>query len=201
MNPRKFAHHSGGISIALLFLALVTAPGSWSQVITGTILGTVTDESGAVLSDATVTVTNVATGFTREVVTSSTGDYEIAFLPVGNYTVRVEHPGFKAEERTPVNLAIGTKQRSDFILGVGDVKQEVVVQGEPPVVNSESSEMGQVISNRVVTQLPLNGRQFVQLALLTPGTSEEVKGTLSSPLALSGFSFQANGTRYEDNVF
>lgn len=201
MASQTFAHKSHQISILFLLLVLISSSGLWAQVITGTILGTVTDASGAVLSGATITAINVATGFSRVVTTGSAGDYEISFLPRGDYTVRVEHPGFKREERAHVNVAIGTKQRADFRVGVGDVKQEIVVQAEAPVVNSQSSEMGQVISNEGVTQLPLNGGQFVQLALLTPGTSEEVKGTLSSPLALSGFSFQADGARYEWNVY
>src|SRR5215469_12854716 len=198
MTSQIFAGRSRRL---LFFFLLSTTCGLWAQVITGTILGTITDQSGAVLSGATVTATNIATGSTRSTVTGSAGDYEIDFLPVGDYSVRVEQAGFKTEERPRVTVGVGTKQRADFALGIGDVKQQVVVQGAAPVVNSESSEMGQVVTNVGVTQLPLNGRQFVQLALLTPATSEEVKGTLSSPLALSGFSFQAGGARYEWNVY
>jgi outer membrane receptor protein involved in Fe transport len=203
MTSPKLGRVSGRMSILFMLLVLLlwTALGAWSQVITGTILGTITDLSGAVVVGATVTATNINTGLSRSVATGDEGDYTIPLLSLGDYKVQVEHAGFKKEERIDIHLPIGEKRRVDFALAVGNVKEEVLVRSEPPLVNSESAETGDAISNRGVTQLPLNGRQFVQLALLTPGVAEEIKGTVSSPLALSGFSFQANGTRYDSNMF
>src|SRR5438067_10661191 len=86
-------------------------------------------------------------------------------------------------------------------LRVGSVSEKIEVQGNAPLLDTDTAESGEVIENQRVTQLPLNGRQFIQLALLTAGVVPEVKGTLSSPLALSGQSANANGTRFEDNVF
>ncbi|MGH6630204.1 MAG: carboxypeptidase regulatory-like domain-containing protein, partial [Burkholderiales bacterium] len=170
-------------------------------MITGTILGKVTDPSGAVVPGAKITAVNVNTGLTRSVLSGDSGDYVITLLPVGEYRVRVEKEGFRSQEHARLQLTIDSKVRVDYPLAIGDLAQEVQVTGEPPLINTESSAMGQVIGNRAVQELPLNGRQFVQLALLTPAVAPEVKGTLSSPLALSGFSFSANGTRYDSNMF
>jgi outer membrane receptor protein involved in Fe transport len=200
-NPSCFSFRISTISLLIVLFALNVCEPTAAQVINGTILGRLTDQSGAVVSGAAVTALSTDTGLTRRTVSSPQGDYVIPLLPVGTYRVRVEKAGFKAQEQTNLVLAIDSKLRADFVLGVGDVQQEVSVTSEAPLVNSESSSMDQVIGNRSVTQLPLNGRQFIQLALLTPAVATEIKGTLSSPLALSGFSFNANGTRYDRNIF
>src|SRR6266436_61480 len=185
-------------SLLLVFLFDVSSHG---QVTTGTLLGTVQDPSGAAIHGAKVTARNLQTGLTRLVLSDEDGGYAINLLPVGNYSIRVESAGFKSEERSAVVLQINSKARVDFVLQVGNVSEQVVVTGSQPVLDTDTAETGQVIENTRVTQLPLNGRQFIQLTLLTPGVVPEVKGTLSSPLALSGLSVNANGARYEDNVF
>ncbi len=172
-----------------------------SQVTSSTVLGTVQDQSAAPIASANVTATNLRTGLSRSVVSDEDGDYIINLLPVGDYSIRVERSGFKIGERSPVVLQINGKARVDFVLQVGNVNEKVVVSSSQPVLDTDTSESGQIIESTRVTQLPLNGRQFIQLTLLTPGVVPEVKGTLSSPLGLSGFSVNANGARYEDNVF
>lgn len=204
----EFAHVSRCLSrfsflAVAAFLALTTAfgsPGS-GQVISGTILGTVTDQSGGAVANAKVTATNVKTGLTRTVSSEEQGDYLIPLLPLGQYKIAVVAAGFGLQESTDLSLAINDRLRVDFNLALSGRTEKVVVQSEEPVVNTQSPEMGQLIGNLAVTQLPLNGRQFIQLALLTPAVANEIQGTLSSPLALSGFSFNANGTRYEDNSY
>jgi outer membrane receptor protein involved in Fe transport len=171
------------------------------QVTTGTLLGTVRDSASASVQGASVTVTNLQTGASRSVSSGSEGEYIINLLPVGSYSVRVEHAGFQTEERPSVELQINSRVRLDFGLQVGSVSEKVDVQGIAPLLDTDTAESGEVIENRRVTELPLNGRQFIQLALLTAGVVPEVKGTLSSTLALSGQSANANGTRFEDNVF
>ncbi|HXN21931.1 MAG TPA: TonB-dependent receptor [Candidatus Dormibacteraeota bacterium] len=190
--------HTSAPALALLVAFAIPVA---SQVINGTILGAISDPSGKAVPNAKVTATNTDTGLTRTAVSGDQGEYLIPLLPPGQYKVRVEADGFKPQESTELTLAIDAKQRVDFNLTMGGVREEMVVNSTAPLVNTESSDMGQVIGNRAITQLPLNGRQFIQLALLTPAVAEEVKGTLSSPLALSGFSFNANGTRYEDNSY
>jgi len=188
--------------IALILLsALILPTVARSQVTTATVLGSVQDKSGAAVRGATVTARNLQTGLTRSALSGDSGDYTINLLPVGDYSIQVEFTGFKTDERTPVTLEINSRARVDFILQLGDRSEKVEVTGAQPVLDTDTSETGQVIENERVTQLLLNGRQFVQLTLLTPGVVPEVKGTLSSPLALSGASVNANGARYEDNVY
>lgn len=182
----------------LLFLFSVSSHG---QVTTGTLLGTVQDPSGAAINGAKVTARNLQTGLTRLVLSGEDGGYAINLLPVGDYSIRVESAGFKSEERSSVTLLINSRARVDFTLQVGNVSEKVEVTGSQPVLDTDTAETGQVIENTRVNQLPLNGRQFVQLTLLTPGVVPEVKGTLSSPLALSGLSVNANGARYESNAY
>ena len=185
----------------VLMLYTAFGPPASGQVISGTILGTVTDQSGGAVANATVTATNLKTGLTRTVTTEEQGDYLIPLLPLGQYKIAV------------VALALGSGKAAIYLwLSVRGCELTLIwlLAAEPkrsrfnqqnPVLNTQSPEMGQLIGNLAVTQLPLNGRQFIQLALLTPAVSNEVQGTLSSPLALSGFSFNANGTRYEDNSY
>jgi outer membrane receptor protein involved in Fe transport len=184
--------------LVFLFFSLVCI--SHAQVTTGTLLGTIRDNSGAAIRGATVTVTNQHTGLSRVTVSGDDGTYATNLLPVGDYSISAEFAGFQREERT-VTLDIGSQVRVDFALRVGTVSQKIEVTAASSVLDTQTAESGAVIGNTRVTQLPLNGRQFIQLTLLTPGVVPEVKGTLSSPLALSGLSVNANGTRFEDNVF
>lgn len=172
-----------------------------AQVTTGTFLGTVHDNTSAAVAGASITVTNLQTGVARSVLSGDDGEYVINLLPVGNYSVRVEHTGFKTDEHASIELQINGHVRLDFVLRVGSVSEKIEVKGSAPLLDTDTAESGEVIENQRVTQLPLNGRQFIQLALLTAGVVPEVKGTLSSPLALSGQSANANGARFEDNVF
>src|SRR5215470_7013643 len=187
--------------LLLVGLICVTSFTLKAQVTTGTFLGTVYDATNAAVPGASITATNLQTGVSRSVVSAVTGEYLINLLPVGNYSLRVEHAGFKTEQRSSVEIQINSRVRLDFVLQVGSVSEEIKVAGSTPLLDTDTAESGEVIENQRVTQLPLNGRQFVQLALLTAGVVPEVKGTLSSPLALSGQSANANGTRFEDNVF
>ena len=189
--------------VRVILLTVICASSCFlkAQVTTGTFLGTVYDSTKAAVPGASITVTNLQTGVARSALSTSTGEYVINLLPVGNYSLRVEHAGFKTEERSSVEIQINSRVRLDFVLQVGAISEEVKVAGSAPLLDTDTAESGEVIENQRVTQLPLNGRQFIQLALLTAGVVPEVKGTLSSPLALSGQSANANGTRYEDNVF
>ena len=198
--PRSPRSQSSKITLVLLMVFALPYI-CRSQVTSSTVLGTVQDQSAAPIAGANVTATNLRTGLSRSVVSDEDGDYIINLLPVGDYSIRVERSGFKIGERSPVVLLINGKARVDFVLQVGNVNEKVVVSSSQPVLDTDTSESGQVIESTRVTQLPLNGRQFIQLTLLTPGVVPEVKGTLSSPLGLSGFSVNANGARYEDNVF
>jgi hypothetical protein len=173
------------LSRLVVFLALSIA--AWAQS-TATIVGRVTDSSGATIQDATVVARNDSTGLERTTVTSDSGDLEIPFLPVsGSYTLTVRKEGFQLQELKGIVLQVDQRARMDVALRVGNLSEKITVEDLAPIVNTESGAIGQVISNKRIVDLPLNGRNFVQLAALLPsaiiGTSGTVGGTM---VAVSG---------------
>lgn len=143
-----------------------------AQVETGKIVGTVKDSSGAVLADAVVTVTETHTNLVKRTTTNTDGDYVVTELKSGNYVVSVEHQGFKKAKQTEFKLDVNQVVRVDFTLTVGTVTEEVVITAAEPLVESETSSIGQVIEQARVNDLPLDGRDFVQLAYLSPGVNQ-----------------------------
>ena len=184
--------------IHLLSIVLVLSATGYSQTVRGTILGTVTDASGAVVRGAKVTALQTSTGLTRAEVTNGEGEYSIPQLPVGPYTVTVEQPGFKKTERTGVELRVDDKLRIDIALALGQVTETVAVEATAPVINTDSATVGNVVDNKKVTELPLNGRNFLQLNLLVPGVNQGVKGSQNQT---QGGSVSANGAREQANNF
>lgn len=154
---------------SLLLLAFAAAAAAQSNK--AEITGSVTDQNGAAVKDAAVKITNPATGYTREVKTSDDGAYSAPALDIGLYNVEVSAPGFKTERRDAVKLNVGDKLGLDVVLQPGQVTDVVTVTGEAPLVQTESSDRGSVISGREVTELPLAGRNFTRLATLTPGVA------------------------------
>src|SRR5439155_98776 len=135
-----------------------------------TIQGRVYDTTGAAIPQANVTVTNAATGLTRSVIAGSTGDYQIAALPVGDYTVTAEKSGFQKQAKK-AHLDIGASGTVDFNLAVGQVSQEVTVQDVGEVAEPTRTMVSSVIDERKIQELPVNGRQFIDFALLAPGVT------------------------------
>ncbi|HZU42396.1 MAG TPA: carboxypeptidase regulatory-like domain-containing protein [Terriglobales bacterium] len=137
---------------------------------TATLQGTVRDTSGAVLPKASVTATNNATGLTRSTVTSDSGTYQFVQLPVGDYTIAAEQKGFR-KGIIKVHLDIGAAAVADFQLPVGEITQEVEVKSEADVVETTKTTLSSVIAEREIQTLPVNGRQFIDFALLAPGVT------------------------------
>ncbi len=180
------------ISVLVGFSALLCA-----QVDTGTIVGTVKDASGAVLPDASVTLTAIGTGIKTNVRTGPTGNYVATPLKIGEYSISVEAAGFKTETRKNIVLQVQDRLRVDFDLQVGDRADQVVVEDVPPALQTETSSLGDVITSGQVTNLPLNGRDYTQLAVLTAGVSRTDLGDNGN----NGGSFASNGTRATLNNF
>jgi hypothetical protein len=178
--------------------ASVLASVAQGQSVRGTILGTVTDTTGAVIHGAKVTASHVATGLSRTEVTNDAGEYSILQLPVGQYTVTVEQTGFKKTERTGVELRVDDKLRIDVSLAVGQLTETVAVEASAPVISTDSSTVGNVVDNKKVTELPLNGRNPLQLTLLVPGANQGVKGSQNQT---QGGSISVNGAREQANNF
>jgi outer membrane receptor protein involved in Fe transport len=187
-------------------LALVSMPAvARAQVDTGSILGTVHDPSRAPVDGATLTITETKTNAVTSVKTNSSGDYIATPLRIGTYSVSVVAPGFKKETRSGVVLRVQDRLRIDFKLEVGGVEEAVVVSGEAPLVQADTSSMGEVIESRQIESLPLNGRNYLDLATLTVGVTRTDAGTNGNVggLGSTGLpsSFVANGTRGTLNNF
>src|SRR5262245_5993027 len=140
----------------------------------GEITGTVTDSSGAVVSGVAVTISNTATNQVRHVTTNETGNYTMPFLVPGVYNVPVEASGFKSSTRRNIDLQVGAVQRIDFTLQVGEMSESVEVAGAAPLLATENTAVGTVIENRRVVELPLNGRNYLQLVKLSTNVTGEM---------------------------
>jgi Carboxypeptidase regulatory-like domain len=136
-----------------------------------TLSGTVTDPSGAIVPEVTVTVTNASTGVVSTTITNTTGFYRIAGLIPGEYTLTTEKAGFKKTIRPNIILEVAQSATVDLSLQLGQVNQEVTVSGTPPLLTTTNASIGQVIGRQQMTQLPLNDRNYLNLALLSPGTA------------------------------
>ncbi|MCB1021413.1 MAG: TonB-dependent receptor, partial [Acidobacteria bacterium] len=190
---------------ACLILALAFPAISTPQAITAKVVGAVQDPSGAAVPGASVTVRNTGTNLTRTSETNETGSYEFSFLPLGQYTLTVEAPGFQKAEVNPFTLQVDQVARIDVTMTIGEVSEVVNVEADAAVLQTEDSTVGTVIDGQKVVALPLNGRSFVQLALLTPGvnpgtpgsiTVRRQRGSLGQAVGMS-----ANGARDTQNRF
>ncbi len=161
--------HQLSLALSLLLLLGTWAIPTRAQLSSGTILGTVTDASGAVLPGATVKIVNPATNLTREVATNEDGNFRVDQLPVGVYQVEIEKQGFKKEIRANVKVDIDQRARVDAALSAGAVTEVVNINAEASLIQRDDSTLGQVIEERKIVRLPLNGRNFSQLAYLVPG--------------------------------
>jgi Carboxypeptidase regulatory-like domain/TonB-dependent Receptor Plug Domain/TonB dependent receptor len=158
-------------SVRVFVLLVIGFPYAQAQVTTGTILGTVRDESGAAIPGTLVTVTNERTGATRSFVTDERGDYAFPALSPSSYTVRAKLTGFKAFEVQGKTLPVGQEVRVDIALQVGEVTEQVTVFAEAPLIETETSALTHVVDQKKILELPLNGRNFLELAALSAGSS------------------------------
>ena len=185
------------VSLAVLLLT-AGGPAAFAQSFTGQIVGSVADQTGAVLPGVTITATNVDTNATREILTNETGNYTISALPAGNYRVEAQFPGFATQVRTGVVLQVNQIARLNFEMAVGDVAQTIDVIGTAPLVETDSASLGQVIDRDKIDDLPLNGRSFLQLNFLAPGVSPLAQGENT---ASRGGNAHINGGRLWGNNF
>src|SRR3989441_8445857 len=156
------------VRLAVLLVVFLAASSLSAQVVTVTIQGRVYDTTGAAIPQANVSVTNPATGFSRSATASATGDYQISALPVGDYTVTAEKSGFQKQAKR-VHFDIGASGNVDFNLAVGQIAQEVTVQDVGEVAEPTRTMVSSVIDEQKIENLPVNGRQFIDFALLAPG--------------------------------
>ena len=184
----------------ILIFVLVAALSLSAQTFRGTILGTVTDPSGAVISGAKVTVKNVGTGLERTAQTSADGSYSIPELPIGIYTVSVVQTGFQTFVATGVTVDVATERRVDAALKAGQVSSVVEVAGDLlPQVETTSAELGGTLTADTIESLPVNGRDYQKLIYLNPGVAGSPDQISDSPGSYGTFSM--NGSRGRSNNF
>jgi hypothetical protein len=172
------------------------------QIVSGSIVGNVRDTSQAVVAGATVTVTNNATNQTRSTLTSDSGDYVVASLPPGRYQISVMHPGFKQASVADLELRIDQAARANLILELGQVSESVLVQANAVLLQTENPTLGQVIEEKPIVDLPLNGRNFIQLATLSAGVAPATaRSSESSRLGRTQVTAHVAGARGSFNSF
>ena len=160
------------VLLLLIVTMLMMPSSSWGQEATGRIVGTVSDPTGAVVPGVQITVTNTATGISRDTRTNPDGYYQVLSLPIGNYKVTAEHEGFRKVVSDQYKLLINQVLRLDIALRLGTTAETVDVGAEAAAVETVNSTLGQSVTGRVLTNMPLNGRDMLDLALLQPGVTE-----------------------------
>jgi hypothetical protein len=198
------------MAISIATIAAISLIGSrcYAQIATAELSGTVQDSTGAVLADARVTAKNTATNVAHGTVSETSGNYVLTDLPPGDYTISVEARGFKTLMQTGVSLQINQQAHVNLTLQVGGTVETVQVTSHPPLLESESSSVGTVVNQQMVNQLPLNGRNFVQLATLSPGVNgvgQSASGTIMGGTRPDdrrpASELFSNGNREGDNDF
>ena len=183
---------SAVILLAVLLCMLLNERSN-AQTDTGRILGTVTDPTGAAISGASVTVTDLQRGTKRSLSTTQAGEYVAPNLESGIYKVRVEAKGFKNSERTDIQVVVASDVQIDFALQTGQATETIVVTEQEPLIDTTSSTLGGTLSNEEINELPLNGRNYENLLQLRPGVVRYPGGGFSTT--------STNGLRAEDNAY
>ncbi|HKT48316.1 MAG TPA: carboxypeptidase regulatory-like domain-containing protein [Candidatus Acidoferrales bacterium] len=197
---KRFVRLASFVVCCLCVLAFYGAAATSAQTFRGTILGTVTDSSGLAVASATVTIKNTGTGLTRTVATSEDGAFSVPELPIGTYTVTVEMAGFRKASLSGIVLEVSADRRVDISLTPGDVAQTVEVLGDTlPQVESTNNTLGGIVESKVVTSLPVNGRDYQKLIFLVPGVAGSPDQITDSPGSFGIFS--VNGARGRANNF
>src|SRR6266852_2050545 len=187
---------AGGVIALLLMLGAIPALAQS----TGTILGVVKDTSGAVVPEANITILNAETGLSRTVATGVDGAYRAPALPVGRYTERIEKTGGRTEVQQGLNLEVAQELVLNPTLQIGAVTQELVVSGEAPLVNTTSSALGRMVNEQRMSDLPLNGRNYVDLTMIQPGVARQTISRTGGATA-AGTWFSSNGNPVRSNNF
>src|SRR6266853_6251590 len=184
----------------IVVFVLLASVSSAAQTFRGTILGTVTDPSGAVVAGAKVTAKNVGTGLERTTDTSGDGSYALPELPIGNYTVTVTLTGFQTSVTTGVAVDVAGERRVDVALKTGQISTTVEVSADTlPLVETTTNDLGGVITAQTVENMPVNGRDYTKLIFLNPGVAGSPDQITDSPGSFGEFSM--NGARGRSNNY
>ncbi len=196
-----------GVAIRIAFVCVTVLSSGIlvaAQTVNGGFHGTISDSSGAILPEATVEVKNIGTNLVRQATTSDVGFFTITQLPPGHYTVTASKQGFQTARRADFELLVNQDAELNFTLQVGAVSTQVDVTAAAPALQTASATISQVIEAKQVVDLPLNGRQFTQMVLLTPGAAPKEtgqQGAFTIPIGGGGLSPSVNGQRGQQNNF
>jgi len=192
-----------GIFCSAMALTLLWTSVARAQV-SGAISGTAADSSGAVLPGVNVIVRNLETGMIRAAVSDGMGRYSVLSLPVGRYEIRAQKDRFRAELRTGITLVVGQEATVDLVLQLGEIRQQVTVTGEAPLVSATPTVSAGLVGERQVKDLPLNGRSYDELLTLNPGVINftwEKTGGVGISNSVVGNMFSVAGNRPQQNLF
>src|SRR5213083_2005503 len=162
-----------------VFAIAISAAAASAQQTSATLTGTITDPAGAVVANVTITATNLATNAVRETRTDDTGRYTHPFLPAGDYSVTAVANGFQTQKIDRITLQVQQTARIDMQLRIGNVTETVNVEAYAVVLQTDNATVGAVIDGAKIVDLPLNGRNFVQLAQLIPGVQAGTPGSIT----------------------
>jgi hypothetical protein len=170
---------------------------AFAQFDSATVLGTVHDPTGSVIANAKITLRNVATAVTATTTTNAAGNYELLTVKIGDYTISAEAQGFSSLTTGKFNVAVNAHQRVDVTLTVGPATESITVTGAAALVETDSSDKGQVVNGELIDNMPLNGRNYADLSLLAPGVQRSLLGL--DPSTPRESSFNVNGLTIVQN--
>src|SRR5262245_5858879 len=181
--------------------AVLVAGGMWAQSTAAEIVGSIESQDGASLPGVLLTITHQSSGQERTVTADRNGNYVVASLPLGAYRIKAELPNFKTQIRDGVVLRVAEQVRVDLVLQVGDVQDEITVTEFAPLLKAANAEVGEVIANQRIIALPLNGRRFTDLLLLSDNLVAEPRGTRGAALGQTGPTVAVAGQRGGHNMY
>jgi hypothetical protein len=190
-------------TIVVAFVLIVISSMAWAQVSTGRVSGTVSDDTGALIPGAEITITNVDTGRTRSAVSDDEGRYVALDLSLGAYEVEASLAGFQTAVRSGIQLTVGREVVVNITLEIGEITERVTVTGDAPLVETTQSVLADLVDNQVISDLPLNGRSFTELALLSAGAMAR-NGHLNTsfnPISGGGTRTSIGGARPKQNAY
>ena len=201
---QRFRPSSAGVRLCVLIATVLVCIPVVSAQVSASLSGQVEDQSGASVAGASVTARNVDTGAARDAITDGEGRYLVAALPVGEYQIRVKKQGFEKEVRRGIHLVIGEEARVNLTLQLGEITQEVTVNGDAPMVSVTTNDISGLVGEQQVKDLPLNGRSFDLLMPLNPGVINftfEKTGGIGVSNSTNGNNFAVSGNRPQQNLF
>ncbi|MGD0268274.1 MAG: carboxypeptidase-like regulatory domain-containing protein, partial [Candidatus Sulfotelmatobacter sp.] len=190
-----------GLGVLFSWFVLIFAPFMAAQQTNGIVQGTVADAAGAVVAGADVTIVSDNTDFSRSVPSGTDGSYAFTELPPGRYHVKVTKQGFKTETEQDIELHVGSTVVLNIKLTVGSVSEALTVEANPIAVETTTAQLGQITEGAQVRELPLNGLNFIGLALLVPGASTQDGFSASTKGVLGGSDIVFSGGQRTGNVF